>query len=355
MSSRSLSLAAAAVAITVGFVASDALAAAQRTFVRSDGIDSNACSILQPCRSFGAALLKTSVGGEIIVLDSAGYGPVVINQSVSIVAPSGIYAGVSVSAGDGIAINGDAAAKVVLRGLTVNGLGGNEGIHLLQGARLHIEACEISNMTGNGISVESAGAEVFINDSIVRDNGASGIIVTAIANVVIDRLHSERNNNGIFAENGNVTVRDSVVSRNTFYGIAIDTVGSASTLAVENSMIVGNFADGIRAISQAAGTLDVVVTRNVIVDNDWGVAVAGFSVGKVYAAVTDNIIKGSRNVGLLVVDSATATASGNTISRSGAAGIQSSFGIIRTRANNTVMDNSPDLDPLTTLTPLGPL
>jgi hypothetical protein len=40
----------------------------------------------------------TGAGGEIIVLDSGGYGPVTINQSVAIRAPAGICAGISVFA-----------------------------------------------------------------------------------------------------------------------------------------------------------------------------------------------------------------------------------------------------------------
>ena len=201
-----------------------ALAAlAQRTFVRSDGADANTCSIAQPCRSFTAALGKTAAAGEIIVLDSAGYGPVIINQSVAIIAPSGIYAGVSVFSDDGITVNGDATANVVLRGLTINGLGGNVGIHLRQGARLHVEGCEVSNMAGDGISIEADGAEVFVNDSIARDNAGNGVGLIAAATVVIDRLRSERNGNGVGASQGSLTVRDSVLSRNGSRGISMDT------------------------------------------------------------------------------------------------------------------------------------
>ena len=68
-----------------------ALAASQRTFVASTGLDTNACSISAPCRSFGAAIAKTGSSGEVIVLDSAAYGPVTIDKSISLIAPAGIY------------------------------------------------------------------------------------------------------------------------------------------------------------------------------------------------------------------------------------------------------------------------
>src|SRR5262245_22786913 len=94
-------------------------AAVQRTFVGQNGLDINPCSITQPCRSFGAAIGRTVPGGEVIVLDSAGYGVVTITQSVSIIAPQGVYAGISVMSGQtGITVNG-AGIIVVLRGLSI--------------------------------------------------------------------------------------------------------------------------------------------------------------------------------------------------------------------------------------------
>jgi len=350
---------AAVAAIAAATVATDTLAApAQRTFVRSDGADANTCSIAQPCRSFAAALGKTAAEGEIIVLDSAGYGAVIINQSVAIIAPSGIYAGISVFSDDGIAINGDATVNVVLRGLTINGLGGNVGIHLQQGARLHVEGCEVSNMAGDGISIEADGAEVFVNDSIARDNGGNGIGLIAAATVVIDRLRSERNGNGVGASQGSLTVRDSAVSRNGFRGISMDTAVAGSTLVVEGTMIVGNGGDGVFAgrSGLTVGDADLVVARNTIIDNDRGVYIAGSVSGGVLAAVTDNVIKGSKGIGLLVTGMSVMTAAGNTVTRSGAAGLAAqTSGTLRTRSNNTAMDNTPDLDPGTTLTPLSAL
>lgn len=65
---------------------------AQRTFVASYGVDSNPCTVAAPCRSFPAAIAITDAGGEIIVLDSAGYGSFAASQSVSVLAPSGIHA-----------------------------------------------------------------------------------------------------------------------------------------------------------------------------------------------------------------------------------------------------------------------
>src|SRR5262245_2610773 len=107
-----------------------AFAAAQRTFVASYGLTTNPafhCSLTKPCRAFAEAISVTGSKGEVVVLDSAGYGPVAITKSVSIIAPPGIYAGISVISGDGVTVNAPGAV-VVLRGLFINGQGGRWGV-----------------------------------------------------------------------------------------------------------------------------------------------------------------------------------------------------------------------------------
>src|ERR1700751_3123315 len=105
-------------------VATSLCASSPLTFVSFEGLDTNPCSRTSPCRSFAAAIAVTSAGGTVIVLDSAGYGPFTISQSVSVIAPEGLYAGISFSSGTGITISGTAATDVVtLRGLSIEGSG----------------------------------------------------------------------------------------------------------------------------------------------------------------------------------------------------------------------------------------
>ena len=121
-------------AFALASFAANALATAQRTFVASTGVDTNACSITAPCRGFATAVAKTTANGEVIVLDSAGYGPVTLTTSISLIAPAGVYAGIKVFSGDGITINAPGSV-VVLRGLTINGQGGITGIRAQAVAR----------------------------------------------------------------------------------------------------------------------------------------------------------------------------------------------------------------------------
>ena len=101
-----------------------------RSAVSITGSDAATCTVPDPCRTFQVAISKTNPGGEIIVLSSGGYGTFSINQSLTIVSPSGIYAAIaSASGGTGIYISTASGNSVVLRGLHVNGaLGGFRGV-----------------------------------------------------------------------------------------------------------------------------------------------------------------------------------------------------------------------------------
>ena len=244
--------------------------AAQRTFVASYGDDSNACSLVAPCRSFGTAMTQVDPGGEVVVLDSAGYGPVVIAQSVSIIAPPGVYAGITASAGiTGIRING-AGIIVTLRGLSLNGLAGSlDGIRFQQGAAMRVERCIVSGFGGTGILALDPGT-ISIKDTEIRDNGNYGIhavLVNApeVLRVTVDRTRIERNTlAGIrVQDNARALVKDTIIAGNNTQGISVFAAdaGNTAEVVVENSAITGN------GIGISAGGGVAVGTHRVIVSN----------------------------------------------------------------------------------------
>src|SRR5262249_38939555 len=142
------------------------VAAAQRTFVSTNGDDLNPCSLAAPCRSFAKAMTQSAPGGEIVVQDSGGYGAVTVDRDVAINAPPGVYAGISVFPGqNGVDVVAP-AANVVLRGLTINGQGGNIGLRV-QSGNVHVENVVISGI-GTGIQIED-GTLVRIAGTVVRN------------------------------------------------------------------------------------------------------------------------------------------------------------------------------------------
>jgi hypothetical protein len=90
--------------------------AANQTWVSGKGTDAGGCPVTAPCRTFAFALTQTAVGGEIDVLDPAGYGPVTITKSISIVNDGVGVAAIGVESGNAITINAGAHDSVHLRG-----------------------------------------------------------------------------------------------------------------------------------------------------------------------------------------------------------------------------------------------
>jgi hypothetical protein len=309
------------VAVTALATTSAGATTAQRTFVASTGSDANPCSITLPCRGFTRAITQTSVGGEIVVLESAGYGPVTITKSVSIIAPRGVYAGITVTSGDGVTINAP-GATVVLRGLSINGQGGNNGILLQQATRAHVESCEISNMGAVGIYHTAPDAELTVIDTISRDNADGiGLVAGSGASILLDRVHSEHNKNGGFyiaptpgSTDVSASIVDSVFSYNGANGIWVDTVGSAVTRAyVERSLMSSNALAGFTATS-GVGNAEVTLARNAFASNGNSAIDIESPTGNVLAFIAENVVQGTSIGGSTYISGAGANAyvSGNT-------------------------------------------
>src|SRR5438045_2708274 len=129
-----------------------AVAQVPRAFVSAkNGNDMNPCSLTSPCRGFQRAINVVAVGGEVIPLDSGGYGTFGIAQSMSISVPPGIYAGVTNTAPNTAAVEIGATGplSVALRGLTITNLAGNMAIHItaVNNCTTRIDSCTLD---GNG-------------------------------------------------------------------------------------------------------------------------------------------------------------------------------------------------------------
>ena len=323
--------------------------AAQRTFVASYGSDGGACTLGAPCRSFGTALTHTDPDGEIIVLDSAGYGRATIDKSVSIVAPSGVYAGVSVFAGtNGIDID-TPGVVVVLRGLATNGQGGDIGIRFTQGSRLYVEQCTVSNMGTRGISLEAG--EAYVNDTAIRDNGSNGIWVQT-GTLALDRSRIEGNGAaGLRVLNAlTVAVTNSIITGNhSTGGVDIDSDDGATQVAVTitDSSVSQNASYGILAQAANAGSIvRLAVSRSTISRNSFtGISMTA-STGTLTGVVTDNTVSRNFGSGGILASGAgvSVTVANNAVSGNGAYGIlQAVSAVLKTRNNNVVQDNSTDI------------
>ena len=159
---------------TLGLASAPAFAQFTKIFLASTGVDSNDGSRASPKRTLQAAHDAVAAGGELVVLDTAGYGALTITKSVSVVVPPGVSGFITVSDANanGVTISAGASDSVTLRGLIIEG-----------GAK----------SAGDGVLVTSVGS-LFVADVTVR-NFSEGLFVlsTVSANVVV-RSSAFRNN-----------------------------------------------------------------------------------------------------------------------------------------------------------------
>ena len=227
-----------------------------RVFVASYGNDANPCTFGSPCKTFQQAVNAVDAGGEVTAIDSAGFQPVVISKSVSIVGPSGIEAGVVATSGIAIHVTAATTDTVSLRGLTLDGGGaGSYGIQVDSVGQLEVIGCVVRNFTNTGIfigpSTNSTQTLSFvISDTLVSRNSIYGILVEGLQaqtiNGTIERVRAIHNLDGIYvygaAMSGgaiNVAISNSVASNNT-NGIIYQTNAVKTTGSVQNSTISAN-------------------------------------------------------------------------------------------------------------------
>lgn len=278
-------------------------AIAQRTFVASSGVDNPLCSIVSPCRGFAAAIAATASGGEVIVVDSAGYGSLTITTPVSIIAPAGVYAGISVLPGtDGVTINAG-PGEVVLRGLTINGQGGANGIHVVAGGSIHVEDCIVANLSNAGVFIEG-GAEVHLLRVIARGNGADGVLVTpatatALLVTVSDSVLKDNGHTGLFVFTTtagsavHATVSRVTASRNASSGFAINSNGTGTAhVAIADCLSTLNDGDGLFV---AGANATALLSGSTITKNQQPNIFLG--VGAVVLTAQNNALSGTNDLG----------------------------------------------------------
>ncbi len=248
--------------------------APQRVFVSARvGGDGNACaSVLTPCLTLAGGVAKVAAGGEVILLDSGGYGPVTITKAVVIDAPPGITAFVHPPSGDAVTIDAGPADAVVLRGLVLNGDGTGIGVLVHSAAAVSVESTVVNGFV-NGIDFRSSGS-LFVKDTVVRNGRVYGIVVgpaSGTAAVSIDRCRVEFNDNLGFAgvhigAGAKATVRRSVSAGNQ-NGFEVSSDGAAAELNLEACMASNNANAGVAS----AGTSAVVrVSRCTVTGNAIG-------------------------------------------------------------------------------------
>jgi hypothetical protein len=255
--------------------------AQQQVFVSIHGLDSNPCTVTQPCRTFQQAYTTVQANGEIDVLDPGDYGPLTISQSISIQGHG--FSGISVTSSiNAVTIT---SGVINLNGLLIDGNGvGQSGIAVTGAGTVTIENCLVRGFAGVAIIFSGPGGNFNVANTLVYNSGG-GIYVQPIGDLpgsgwtaVFDRVEASYNSgNGIFLIGSfipvsspiNATVVDSVATNNGNDGFRAQTMGGspAVSLMLARSVAAYNTNAGVSAVGAT-----VRVTKSTITGNGTGLS-----------------------------------------------------------------------------------
>jgi hypothetical protein len=235
-----------------------------RTFVSATGVDTNPCTVTQPCASFAVAYAAVAPNGIVAALDPGKYGPLTITGPVTIDG-NGWAAITAPVNGNGIAVNAGPTDNVILRGLTIDGANAAavSGIVFNRGGSLTVTGCVVRNIGSgdDGLDAFNTGSSAMaltVSDSAFINNAGNGMLLL-------------RQGSGALT----VSITRTELSGNGFDGIDVDGsagTGLALTVAVTDSVLAHNAAAGIGADSIVSATTNVTLTAIQSSGNATGVA-----------------------------------------------------------------------------------
>ena len=308
------------------FLSATAHAQAFRTYVASNGLDTNPCTLQQPCRLIPAALNAVASGGEIWMLNSANYNSATVNitKSVTILAVPGALGSVVAVGGPAISI-ATADINVKLRNLVIvplPGAGGLHGVSMTAGASLAVQNCLLENLVDAAIVV-STPAVVRIADTTIRDNFRGVVLSNGARAVMVRAMISRSSDIGIllFGTGGTTIIAD--IAESTLdgnpYGVFLfsQLADDAMKVSIRDSKVVQNSQIGLLAQATGGAPISLSASNNIVSNNGIGIRGSG-ATSKVWASgntVSDNV------TGLFQVNSATFESAGNNAVRNNGADV----------------------------------
>jgi hypothetical protein len=213
-----------------------------RAFVSSTGSDGNVgvnCPQATPCRTFNAAFPTVTAGGELIALDTAGYGPITnINKAITVAALPGNTAFVVAAAGTAaFTVNGGPSDLIILRNLSFNGSGAanTTGVQDNSG-KLVIDNCKFAQLT-TGLNVVNAKVDVFFSDFLGNGTGIScdGAGTEAFNSMTVSSAQVRLNGGNVTGNTTGIIQKNPGSGKNNVFSFTSGNSGSTN--------VVGNVTD----------------------------------------------------------------------------------------------------------------
>jgi hypothetical protein len=198
-----------------------------------------------PCRTFQYAhdnVLGPN-GGDILLHEAGSFGPMTITKSVSVLNDGVGTAGTGAPSGK-VAITINTPSPVLLKGVTIDGVGGAYGgVNIVGPANVTISGCTVQNFSQYGIQIYPAADVNFtIVDSLIQNNGKGVYVSTSIGGRVRGNIKNSNivnNFGGIEASAGytQFAIFDSLISNNST-GLNIN--GTSTIVTIGHSNITWN-------------------------------------------------------------------------------------------------------------------
>jgi hypothetical protein len=287
-----------------------------RSFVSSTGVDTNPCTVTQPCASFAHAYTMVGANGIVAALDPGKYGALTITGPVTING-NGWAAITGTSGNDAISITAT-SGNVTLTGLELDGAGvGNHGISLTSSlaanATLNIRDCVVSNFAGNGIAVQPTAAgsypivnlvvNLLIENTSSLNNGGDGVYIApagaAQVNGTISQTTAANNGHDGFEFSqpvGNyaldvIFLYDSIASQSSYAAMEVE--NCAAVYASQVRLFSQFSLVSVSGCSTSANSLLSIVHNSLItqVNMSGNAAVASDGTNMIYNVVGGTISK----------------------------------------------------------------
>lgn len=160
-----------------------------KIFVASTGNDANDGGRASPKRSFQAAHNAVAAGGNIVVLDTAGYGALAITKSLAVTVPPGVNGFITTTgSATGVTVDAGTDGVVSLQGLVVEGggnTGGGAGIRIVTAKFVAIDDCLIRNISSGIKGEATTTTRTEVHRTTIRQVGF-GVIMSTVNLIPFD-------------------------------------------------------------------------------------------------------------------------------------------------------------------------
>lgn len=249
MSAASKLIALAVFSLALG---TSARAQNDHSWVTVGSSDANPCTYAVPCGTFAGAIAKTNPGGTISAKVSGDYGKVTINKSI-IIDGAGVGAFINATTGNAIAVNtANFSDVVILRNLTLNGLGtATRGIDHRKGLlivdRLRIASFDQGYLAKGSSSVNPLRSEISYTNF---DGNRIGALI--------------QNHTGVALSNCVIT--GTINKGGVTLGVTVEPEASTSANVKIEFCEISHAQSGVR--TTGSGTSDIWIRSNHLFKND---------------------------------------------------------------------------------------